>query len=76
MYPHGTILLYQIVAMENSSGIMSGASNTSNGTLEIPITMLLSGSGTYLVKVCNILCTNLYHEYQCKRACICSNFYS
>ena len=67
MYPHGKILLYQIVAMENSPGIMSGASNIyRDGTLEIPITMLLSGSGAYLVKVCNILCTNLYHEYQCK----------
>lgn len=52
IYPHGNILHYQIAALENSTGATLGPLNTS--ALEIPISMLLTVSGTYLVKVCNI----------------------
>ena len=64
IYPHGTILHYQISAMENSSDIMTGRLNIYKKALEISITMLPTGSGTYLVKVYNIYVLRLlFHEF-------------
>ena len=54
IYLHGTILHYQIATLESSSDIMAGHLNISKKTLEILINVLLTGSGTYLVKVSNI----------------------
>ena len=52
MYPRGNILLYEIVAMQNSSDpTMSVSMNTS--TLNVPTSKLLTEPGTYLVKVCD-----------------------
>ena len=59
MYPHGNILQYEIVAVENSSGVMSHPLSISNGTLEFPISMMITGVGIYLVKVCNFHIVNV-----------------
>ena len=65
MYPHGNILQYEIVAVENSSGVMSNPLSISNGTLEFPVSMMITGVGTYVVKVCNIYIVMLHLHVQC-----------
>ena len=49
IYPHGNILRYEIVAMQNSSEPI--LLNTS--TMDVPTSMLLTEPGTYSVKVCD-----------------------
>ena len=59
IYPHGIILYYNIVAINNETSAMSGSVNIS--TLNASVYMLCTEPGVYLVKVLLLhACINVY----------------